>query len=140
LIGISAVMLDLIVYYLLTVAFNVSIDISKALGFASGSVYTFFVNKSWTWNNKEKTSVMMFSRFMIIYGASLFINLAVNRLALFTIPEFEAFFQLKDNQMIERLSFHFKVDKFFAFFLATVASACWNFMGQKFWVFREKKG
>jgi len=134
-IGISAVLIDLIVYYGSSFIIE-SISISKALGFIAGSFYTFFLNKTWTWKDNEKTGVAQLSKFFIIYGVSLLINVVVNQFSISLIPEYEFFMQIFRPDQSVWFEFPARLDKLFAFLFATIASAFWNFFGQKYWVFK----
>jgi putative flippase GtrA len=135
-IGISAVLLDLLVYYASSFPIK-SLSVAKGLGFAAGSIYTFYLNKAWTWKDNEKTSATQLSRFFIIYGVSLLINIVVNQISIDLLPDHELYLKLLKPNKTEVFSFYAQVDKFIAFGLATVASAVWNFSGQKYWVFRN---
>ena len=135
-IGVSAVMVDFIVYYLLSVFLPV--DISKSLGFLCGSTFTFYFNKKWTWRHKEKTDRNMLLRFASIYALSLLCNVSINKFLLATLPQYYFSATLTDAQHVTTTLAAFKANKFFAFFGATVFSAVLNFAGQKFWVFRSK--
>lgn len=53
-IGVSAVLVDFIVYYLLSDLLSLNIDISKGAGFMVGTIYTYYLNKLWTWKYTEK--------------------------------------------------------------------------------------
>ncbi|MCZ2129576.1 MAG: GtrA family protein, partial [Bacteroidia bacterium] len=114
-----------------------SLSIAKALGFIVGSFYTFFLNKFWTWKDKRKTGITQLSKFFTIYGVSLFINVAVNELFLQIVPNFELFTQINNPLKESIFEITFQLDKLFAFVCATIASAIWNFFGQKYWVFRK---
>lgn len=135
-IGISAVMVDFIVYYFLS-AF-LPVDISKSLGFLCGSTYTFYLNKKWNWRHKEKTDRNMLFRFSVIYGISLLCNVGINKFLLATLPQYYFSATLTDANQITTQLASFKANKFFAFFGATVFSAVLNFSGQKFWVFKSR--
>lgn len=135
LIGITAVLLDLVVYYVLSYFYPLWIGTAKAIGFIVGSIYTFYFNKFWTWRQKSRANVSQWSKFLLIYTASMFINIAVNHLALELIPPYDIFVKLIRPNQSEWFSFFAQLNKLVAFFFATLASAVWNFMGQKYWVF-----
>jgi putative flippase GtrA len=136
LIGVSAVLIDLLVYYGVSFVID-SISLAKASGFIVGSLYTFYFNKYWTWKEKEKTNVSQFSRFAVIYGISLLINIVVNQISLDVIPQFEIFIKIQKPNGEIWFSFWARLDKFIAFGISTLASAFWNFLGQKYWVFKK---
>jgi putative flippase GtrA len=136
LIGISAVALDFAVYYLASFYWPKSLTICKALGFIVGSFYTFFLNKAWTWNNKDKTNLSQFTKFILIYGISLLINVVVNQIFWDILPEHLFSFQIISPSEKVLLTKTAALNKAFAFIIATLASAIWNFTGQKYWVFK----
>ncbi|MES2617451.1 MAG: GtrA family protein [Bacteroidota bacterium] len=138
-IGLSAVLVDLIVYYLTSDIFKVNTDISKAAGFLIGSVYTYYLNKKWTWRHTEKSNKGMIGRFAIIYAISFVCNILINRYSLEYIPDFLASATITRADGTSYALLSFKGDKFLAFFFATVFSAGFNFVGQKFWVFKAGK-
>lgn len=135
-IGISAVLVDLVVYYG-TSFFLESLSIAKALGFITGSFYTFFLNKLWTWKDKRKTGVNQLSKFFAIYGVSLLINVSVNEIFLKLLPYYELFIQINNTTIQDLFNITLQLDKLFAFVFATIMSAIWNFFGQKYWVFKK---
>jgi putative flippase GtrA len=134
-IGVSAVLVDLIVYYALSDLLAINIDFSKAVGFLIGSVYTYYLNKKWTWRHTEKTNKGMVGRFAIIYAISFIFNILINKYSLVFIPDFEIASAITFSNKDVMTLFSVKGDKFMAFFFATVFSAVFNFLGQKYWVF-----
>jgi putative flippase GtrA len=136
-IGVLAVMIDFTVYYLLSVF--LSVDISKVLGFISGSAFTYYFNKIWTWRHKEKTNRNMLIRFGVIYGVSLICNVLINKYMLALIPDYYFSATISDTQHVTHTIAAFKTDKMIAFFIATLFSAVFNFTGQKYWVFKSEK-
>ncbi len=134
-IGVSAVLVDLIVYYALSDILGLNLDISKACGFLIGSVYTYYLNKKWTWRHTEKTNKGMIGRFAIIYAISFIFNIVINKYSLVLIPDFFISATITQPDQSFFNIFSVKGDKFIAFFFATVFSAVFNFLGQKYWVF-----
>jgi putative flippase GtrA len=134
-IGLSAVLVDLIVYYALSDLLVSNIHVSKAMGFLVGSVYTYYLNKKWTWRHTEKTNKGMVGRFAAIYIVSFVFNIFINWLSLENIPDFFVSATITPSEGESFNIFSVKGDKFLAFFLATVFSAVFNFLGQKYWVF-----
>jgi len=130
LIGILAVVVDLICYYillnllpekLLTIISNEAF--AKAISFICGMTVTYTLNKFWTWkqNNHSRKRIV---KFALLYGLSLIINVVVNSVLLFVLHEYESLFDLPYKYFI-------------AFVGATGVSASINFIGQKFWVFKS---
>ncbi len=137
-IGVSAVLVDLIVYYALSDLLVSNIDVSKAAGFLVGSVYTYYLNKKWTWRYTEKTNKGIVGRFAIIYAISFVCNILINKYSLENIPDFFVSATITADKGPFNI-FTVKGDKFLAFFFATVFSAVFNFLGQKYWVFAGGK-
>lgn len=92
------------------------IFISKAIGFLSGTVYSFLCNKKWTfhWKNKKSNP---FKKHLFIYSLSLLLNVSVNKLIL-------------DGFLLQN-----KNDVNLAFLISTLFSAILNFVGLKYYVF-----
>lgn len=137
-IGVSAVLVDLVIYYFLSDILSVNTDISKACGFLVGTVYTYFLNKMWTWRYTEKSNKGMVVMFGMVYGVSFIFNILINKYGLVLIPEFVVNLNIRSETMNFDV-FAIKGGKFLAFFLATVTSAVINFLGQKYLVFKKVK-
>ena len=108
--GLTAVGTDFITYYVILNFLHH--DIAKTLSFILGTVVAFVVNKYWTFERYEKNYKQIF-QFTILYSATLFVNVMVNRLV------------LDYAELV-----------FLAFIIATGASTILNFAGQKWWVFK----
>lgn len=130
LIGMLAVLVDLGCYYtILTflpeeqVTYIGNEALAKTISFLCGMVVTYSLNKLWTWKQKDRSNKRLV-KFAGLYGFSLFLNVLTNSVLLFLLHEYK-----------EILDLPYKY--FIAFIGATCASAGVNFLGQKFWVFRE---
>jgi putative flippase GtrA len=82
---------------------------------------------------------MRLAQFVLLYAASMFMNVGVNSLTLDLLPNTEILIHLKGVGKDLKSLFAMKMDKFAAFFIATAVSSVFNFLGQKYWVFKEKK-
>lgn len=129
LIGILAVVVDLICYYFLLrllpdKAFSVISNeaFAKTISFLCGLNVTYIFNKSWTWKHNNKSS-KRFGKFIILYSFSLFINVFMNSFFLKI---------LQKNPSFTAIPYKY----FVAFVGATLLSASFNFFGQKVWVFK----
>lgn len=139
-IGVSAVMVDFIVYYLLSDLIAVNTDIAKGIGFMIGTVYTYYLNKLWTWKYTEKSNKGMILKFAMVYAVSFVFNILINKYGLKLISECDVRLVIDSKASGSSSNlFSLKGHKFLAFFLATIASAVINFMGQKFLVFKQVK-
>lgn len=113
--GVCAVGTDFSVYFILDLFINA--DIAKAIGFLAGSIFAYFVNKLWTFEQKEK-SVYETIRFIALYASTFFVNVGINHLVL-------------DSLSIAWIGI-------LAFLTATAVSTILNFLGMKFFVFTGK--
>lgn len=116
--GFSAVGTDFSIYYLLFDWLGYSP--AKTISFLSGTIVAYLINKYWTFGKKEKSYREM-AKFLGLYVFTLGANVSINLLALVFL--------------IDDLPFRV----FSAFLLATGISTILNFLGQKFWVFANKK-
>ncbi len=108
--GISAVTVDLLAYYILANYLNY--DLAKTLSFICGTIVAFIANKYFTFQKYEKRNKEVW-QFVLLYLATLIVNVAINRIV------------LEISQIV-----------LLGFLVATVFSASLNFLGQKFWVFK----
>ncbi|HEY1046906.1 MAG TPA: GtrA family protein [Bacteroidia bacterium] len=137
-IGVSAVLVDGIVYYFFSDILSVDSKLSKGLGFLVGTIYTYFLNKRWTWKYTEKSNKGMLLKFALVYAVSMGFNVFINEYVITAMPD--NVFEINMRSTTETVNFFsIKSDKFLAFFFATVASAVINFFGQKFLVFNKVK-
>lgn len=145
--GLIAVAFDFAVYYGLSNLFSAAShaqdaiflslnwnDLFKAMGFLSGTIVTYNLNKFWTWRTPDRNNRRLIN-FLLLYSISFVINIAVNKfgLSLFHDNEMVLMLRKASGEMSEFMAF--KADKLFAFILATVFSSIFNFIGQKTWVF-----
>ncbi len=133
--GILAVGVDFTVYFALSQFLDPSV--SKAISFCSGMVVTYNLNKFWTWKQPEKDNKRLML-FTVLYALALLVNVAMNNLMLSTLPNYTFSFLLNSdtNEVIK--SIVIGVDKLAAFVIATVASVSITYVGQKYWLFKEK--
>ena len=111
--GINTVLVDMTVYFLILRTLN-NYSFAKSFGFIAGALFSYIINKNWTFKyTKNNKSII---KFIAVYSSALFINVSLN------------------NTLIEVLETNFEV--YIAFFLSTFTSACYNFLGMKFIVFK----
>ena len=114
-IGTIGVSIDYIIY---TFILNfLSIDISKTLGFVSGALFNFFMNRKITFSVSDVVERRLL-KFFLLYCLTLYLNVTINKVA--------ANFFISNTFNIQ-----------IAFILATSVSTVINFIGQKFWVFKK---
>lgn len=109
--GVIAVAVDYGTYYLLNN--YMGHNFSKGISFLVGSIVAYLLNKFWTFESKVFIGKQLL-RFLILYMTTLVINVLVNKGILNLY-----------NSML------------FGFLCATGISTILNFLGQKFWVFKE---
>jgi putative flippase GtrA len=115
-VGASTVLVDFITYRGLIDFQVMEVDLAKAAGFLVGTLFAYFANRFWTFGRKPHVPGSAW-RFSVLYGSTLAANVLINALALKLLADVAAAFQL-------------------AFLLATGVSACLNFLGMKFFVFK----
>ena len=108
--GLSAVGTDFMTYYIMLNFLHH--DIAKILSFILGTIVAFIANKYWTFKRYKKSHKQIL-QFIILYSATLFVNVMINR----SVLDF--------TELV-----------FLAFLIATGASTILNFVGQKWWVFK----
>lgn len=108
--GLVVVAVDAAVYYFLL--FLLPTPLSKLIAFVFGTITAYFLNKFWTFKKLERSHTEII-KFISLYVLAMAINVGINSLVLLTF-----------NSLI------------FAYFLATAISASFNFVGQKFLVFK----
>ncbi len=111
--GVIIVIVDSVSYYLFY--FIASVPIAKGLAYILGMTTSYFINKFWTFSQKEFITFEPF-KFILLYITSLLFNVGVNSFILTILPS----------------SF------IIAYICATGTSTSINFIGQKWWVFKKK--
>jgi putative flippase GtrA len=112
--GCTAVGTDTVVYFVLLYAAHWTHNPAKVTSFLAGALAAFVINKTWTFESRRK-SVGEVILFLILYTATMFLNMGVNHAVLTWIWD----------------------QKVVAFVAATGASTVSNFAGQKWVVFRR---
>lgn len=115
LIGGATVLIDFLVYRVAIWLDWLTIDISKTIGFISGSIFAFIANKLWTFEY-ERRQLQSAVRFALLYLITLLINVWVNSTMLMLLPS--------STITVEA-----------SFLVATAVSAALNFVGMKWFVF-----
>ena len=115
-VGSLTVLVDL-VSYRLCLETGLPVPLAKTIGFLSGTIFAYFVNRFWTFQS-QSSHVALF-KFLLLYLSTLLTNVGVNQIVFEAVP------------LGER-------GQLFAFLVATSVSATLNFLGMKYIVFREK--
>lgn len=105
--------IDYIMYILLSL--KLPITASKGISMIVASIFSYVINKIFTFENKDKTNMRYLIRFYFVFIINLGTNLVVNYL------------------VYQNTGY-----KSFAFVLATLCGMIINYSGQKFFVFERK--
>ena len=108
--GCCSTAIDFAVYILLSV--KLSIIKSKGISLIIASIFSYVVNKRFTFQNKEKTNIGYLIRFYIVFFANFAINIGVNYFV-----------------------YEYTGHKLVGFLIATICGMLVNYLGQKFFVF-----
>jgi putative flippase GtrA len=119
LVGLLTVLIDFMSYLGLVWSSLLEVNVAKTVGFLTGTIFSYYANRRWTFGRMDYASGTWW-RFVILYAATLGINVATNSIALATI---------KASNLTLPI----------AFIIATGLSAALNFAGLKFFVFKVKQ-
>lgn len=117
-IGVANTGIDFTLYYLLTrgnIFFSDDKVFIKGLSFFAGSIFSFVLNRSWTFQKGNKATLREIVKFYAGILIGLFINVTVT------------------YQLLNKTGFH----DLFIVLLATGSTFLWNFIISKFWVFKK---
>jgi len=117
-VGVTTVLVDLIIYTVMIEFQVMETDKAKATGFLFGTLFAYFANRIWTFGHRVHAPGGVW-RFFVLYASTLGTNVLINSVSLELLANTTATFQL-------------------AFILATSTSACLNFLGMKFFVFKPR--
>ena len=117
-VGMLTVLVDYLFYRGLFWIGVTNVPVSKAIGFLSGTLFAYFVNRFWTFGHMSPAPGSWW-RFGLLYMGTLGANVMVNSWA---------------HQQFSYTTYSIQL----AFFLATSVSASLNFLGMKFLVFKTK--
>lgn len=110
--GLSATIIDFLLYNYLLKIFP--IIFSKAFSMITSSLFSYYINKNFTFNKKGVFNKKYFFKFYIVFLLNLFINSYTN------------FYLYK-----------YSSQKLLSFLIATFLGMLVNFIGQKFFVFKN---
>jgi putative flippase GtrA len=114
--GSSAVVVDFILYRSIMWMLDVK-PFAKAVGYVGGTIYSFYVNRSFTFKRNSSDRAQVIS-YLFIYVLSMFLNMGINQTGLMLFGM---------NELGINLSFA----------IAAVASAAFNFVCMKRFVFKR---
>ena len=103
--------------YLFTLKF-LNIHFAKAIGFLAGTFFSYFANKIITFKNYKKINESLI-KFYILYFFTMFINVGINSSMNNYLYDFVHIFEL-------------------SFIISTGCSAVSNFLGMKYYVFKNR--
>jgi putative flippase GtrA len=105
-VGLAATAIDFVSYTLLSLL--LPSWIAKSIGFATGTITGFFLNRAWAFRYRGPLSEALI-KYLLLYVASLFVNVLVNQTFLI-------------------LLFNMEGAKFIAFTVATLVTATINYL------------
>jgi len=117
-VGALTVLVDFTSYRGLLLLGIMSIELAKAAGSITGTLFAYFANRFWTFGHTPHHPSSVW-RFAVLYASTLGANVLVNSLALKLLANNTGAIQL-------------------AFLLATSVSASLNFVGMKYFVFKTR--
>jgi putative flippase GtrA len=115
-VGSLTVLIDFLTYRSLVWTGWMNINLAKAIGFLTGTLFAYFANRVWTFGHQEHAPGSVW-RFVLLYAITLSANVLVNAGCL---------------ALLSPLSIAVQV----AFLIATGVSAVLNFLGMKLFVFK----
>jgi putative flippase GtrA len=125
-VGLLTVLIDFLIYCALMhfnpLGFN-SVNIAKGVGFIGGTIFAYFANRFWTFQ-QQATSSGSIIRFILVYILGLSANIAINYISISWLSDV----MITPEYIL-----------LVAFVLATGVSATLNFIGMKFFVFTDRK-
>jgi putative flippase GtrA len=120
-VGIVSLIADFAVYRGLLIVDPGHANAWKAAGFIVGTTVAFALNKKWTFGRHDVGMRRAVPRFLIVYAATLVLNVATNAFLLSILPD------SRTRILV-------------AFLFASAVSAAGNFAGLKWFVFRAAEG
>lgn len=97
----------------------------NGISFSAAVINSYFLNKFWTFQNKEKRVATQFFKFLVVSLVGLFINTVIVYLGTTFI---KPFFGLNEGLWANLI----KV-------MATGVAMFWNFVGYKLWAFKSRE-
>ena len=130
-IGVLAVITDLAAYWIFLQSLPENAlpgalgneALSKTLSFLCGLSVTYYLNKRWTWRQRDRNNRRL-AKFLLTYGVSLVLNVGINSGLLIALH----------SEVFQALSYKYLI----AFVGATGFCSAFNFLGQKFWIFKAQ--
>ncbi len=117
-VGLSTVLIDFLIYKFL-IKFIV-IYLAKTISFLSGTIFSYQLNRTWTFKSGGKT-LSQFIKYLIIHITSLALNVFINSLLL--------------NIFSKNYFLSYEV----SFLIATLTSATYNFLFIKIFIFNNTR-
>lgn len=110
--GGSSTLIDFIIYYFMSNYIDISI--AKCISLLCSSVYSYYLNKRWTFENDKKSSATIVIRYYVTFAINMIVNISINRCI-----------------------FNYSHNRFIAFIFATGTAMIVNYILQKKWVFTQ---
>ncbi len=111
-VGGSSTLLDFFIYLLLSNF--IAISLAKCFSMIASCTYSFFFNKSWTFNDKQKVNTKQIISYIIVQVINIIINVSINQIG----------YVITNNKLL-------------AYIVATGISMIVNYLLQKNIIFKE---
>lgn len=121
-VGGTGTIVDLGFYNLLAIVFGYNIYIARLVSFILAATNNYILNRKWTFRSQDKKIAAEFGKFFFIATIGLFMNLGIMRLLQPWAMRF-------DSQLLQ---------KNIPVLIAITVVLVWNFLANKFWVFKAK--
>jgi len=115
-VGASGVVVDWVVYFILTRYLELFYLISKTISFLFAAINNYIWNRSWTFRSKENKIAGEFAKFFLVS----LIGLGLNLIIMYISVEI------------------FKINDLYSLVIATGIVTIWNYLANKLWTFKEK--
>lgn len=114
-VGGTSTFIDFIIYMLLSI--RIPVSLSKLFSMCCASIFSYIVNKKWTFESQEQTHFFMIVRYILAQCINIGTNVSINQIV----------FGICKNKVI-------------SFILATGCAMCANYLLQRLFVFRRTEG
>ena len=112
-VGGTSTLLDFIIYILLSS--KIDVNISKLISMSISCIYSFFINKNWTFSNKDNINIILILKYIL----GQILNICINTLTNYFVYKICSF-------------------KIISFIIATIVAMIFNFLYQNYIVFKRK--
>ncbi|EKD57098.1 MAG: putative membrane protein [uncultured bacterium] len=120
-VGLSGTIIDLGFYNLLAISLGFNIYIARTISFVLAATSNYFLNRTWTFQSKEKKIAKEYSQFFFVSVVGLLLNLVIMRVVLNYTKDFASEILEKNIPVL----------------IAIIIVLFWNFIANKYWTFKH---